>query len=133
MDTMPAASDRRQRHRRASSQGGLVRAFFRQQRAAAEVLATAGHPRIAGARPAAQDTAGRTGGRLGLWRPRRAVAAIKPSMGSAWRETAVAIVTEFGRTARQWHRGHDHASAPSPSSPARARARVIADWPGLRL
>src|SRR5262249_41050441 len=64
-----------------------------------------------------------------------AIGAIETSMGSAWSETVVAIVTEFGRTARiNGTDGTDHGTATAAVlvGGALKGGRVIADWPGLK-
>jgi uncharacterized protein (DUF1501 family) len=64
-----------------------------------------------------------------------ALAAVKTHMGSAWRETVVALVTEFGRTARiNGTEGTDHGTATIALivGGALKGGRVIADWPGLK-
>ncbi len=64
-----------------------------------------------------------------------AIAAIETEMGEAWRETVVAIVTEFGRTARiNGTDGTDHGTATVAllAGGALKGGRVIADWPGLK-
>jgi len=64
-----------------------------------------------------------------------AIAAIKTNMGEAWRETVVALVTEFGRTARiNGNEGTDHGTATVAllAGGALKGGRVIADWPGLK-
>jgi uncharacterized protein (DUF1501 family) len=64
-----------------------------------------------------------------------AIAAIETNMGEAWRETAVAVVTEFGRTARiNGTDGTDHGTATVAflAGGALKGGRVIADWPGLK-
>jgi uncharacterized protein (DUF1501 family) len=56
-------------------------------------------------------------------------------MGPAWRETVVALVTEFGRTARiNGTEGTDHGTATVAllAGGALKGGRVIADWPGLK-
>jgi uncharacterized protein (DUF1501 family) len=56
-------------------------------------------------------------------------------MGSAWSETVVAVVTEFGRTARiNGTDGTDHGTATVAVlvGAALKGGRVIADWPGLK-
>src|SRR5262249_24236678 len=56
-------------------------------------------------------------------------------MGEAWSETAVAIVTEFGRTARiNGNDGTDHGTGTVAVlvGGALQGGRVIADWPGLK-
>ncbi len=64
-----------------------------------------------------------------------AVLALKQSMGpTAWEQTVVAAVTEFGRTARMnGNAGTDHgtASAMILAGGALRGGRVVADWPGL--
>ena len=48
-----------------------------------------------------------------------AIAAVESEMGDAWRETVVAVMTEFGRTARiNGTNGTDHGTARSRCSPA---------------
>jgi uncharacterized protein (DUF1501 family) len=64
-----------------------------------------------------------------------ALAAIKSNMGPAWRETVVALATEFGRTARiNGTEGTDHGTATVALLVGGALngGRVIADWPGLK-
>jgi uncharacterized protein (DUF1501 family) len=64
-----------------------------------------------------------------------ALAAIKANMGPAWRETIVALITEFGRTARiNGSDGTDHGTATVAIlvGGALKGGRVIADWPGLK-
>jgi uncharacterized protein (DUF1501 family) len=63
-----------------------------------------------------------------------AIAAIESNMGEAWHETVVALVTEFGRTARiNGNDGTDHGTATVAllTGGALKGGRVIADWPGL--
>ena len=64
-----------------------------------------------------------------------ALAAIETNMGDAWRETVVAVVTEFGRTARiNGTNGTDHGTGTVAflAGGALRGGRVIADWPGLK-
>jgi uncharacterized protein (DUF1501 family) len=59
---------------------------------------------------------------------------LKEQLGSAWRNTAVLLATEFGRTAAtNGTRGTDHgtASAAFLLGGAIQGGRVVADWPGL--
>jgi uncharacterized protein (DUF1501 family) len=56
-------------------------------------------------------------------------------MGPAWQDTVVAVVTEFGRTARiNGSDGTDHGTATIAllAGGALAGGRVIADWPGVK-
>jgi uncharacterized protein (DUF1501 family) len=60
--------------------------------------------------------------------------AFRSEMGSAWSETTVVVMTEFGRTARpNGTRGTDHGTAGVGLliGPRVARSSVLADWPGL--
>lgn len=64
-----------------------------------------------------------------------ALAAAKTNMGPAWRETVVALMTEFGRTAHiNGTDGTDHGTGTVALlvGGALKGGRVIADWPGLR-
>ena len=64
-----------------------------------------------------------------------ALAAIETNMGDAWRETVVAIVTEFGRTARiNGTNGTDHGTGTVALlvGGALRGGRIVADWPGLK-
>jgi uncharacterized protein (DUF1501 family) len=64
-----------------------------------------------------------------------AIAAIEKEMGASWRETVVAVITEFGRTARiNGTDGTDHGTATIAllAGGALKGGRVIADWPGLK-
>jgi uncharacterized protein (DUF1501 family) len=63
------------------------------------------------------------------------LAAIETNMGEAWRETVVAVITEFGRTARiNGTDGTDHGTGTVALlvGGALRGGRVIADWPGLK-
>ena len=56
-------------------------------------------------------------------------------MGSAWSDTVVTLITEFGRTARiNGTEGTDHGTATVALlvGGALKGGRVIADWPGLK-
>jgi len=64
-----------------------------------------------------------------------AIAAMETNMGDAWRETVVAIVTEFGRTARiNGTDGTDHGTGTVALlvGGALKGGRVVADWPGVK-
>jgi uncharacterized protein (DUF1501 family) len=64
-----------------------------------------------------------------------ALAAIEKNMGDAWRETVVAVITEFGRTAHiNGTNGTDHGTGTVAflTGGALRGGRVIADWPGLK-
>ena len=64
-----------------------------------------------------------------------ALAAVETNLGAAWRDTVVALVTEFGRTARiNGSDGTDHGTATVALlvGGALKGGRVVADWPGLK-
>lgn len=64
-----------------------------------------------------------------------AIGAIETGMGDAWKDTAVVMVTEFGRTARiNGTEGTDHGTATVAFLVGGAvkGGRVIADWPGVK-
>jgi uncharacterized protein (DUF1501 family) len=118
-----------------------VRAYFEQSAGtAARFLARTDGPRIGALAFDGWDTHANEGaldGRLSalLGALDGAIAAIETNMGEAWRETVVAIVTEFGRTARiNGTDGTDHGTATVAIlvGGALKGGRVIADWPGLR-
>lgn len=63
-----------------------------------------------------------------------AIKALHDGLGTVWKDTVVAIVTEFGRTARvNGTAGTDHGTATVALlvGGAVAGGRVVADWPGL--
>src|SRR5262249_41056854 len=64
-----------------------------------------------------------------------ALAAVESNLGEAWRDTVVALVTEFGRTARiNGTDGTDHGTGTVAllAGGALKGGRVVADWPGLK-
>jgi uncharacterized protein (DUF1501 family) len=64
-----------------------------------------------------------------------AIASIETNMGDAWRDTAVVVITEFGRTAKiNGTDGTDHGTGTVAflAGGALKGGRVIADWPGLK-
>jgi uncharacterized protein (DUF1501 family) len=120
---------------------GQVRAYFSEAAGtAAKVLAQPDGPRIGALALDGWDTHFNEGiaqGRLSqlLGALDEALAAIKANMGAAWRETVVALATEFGRTARiNGTEGTDHGTATVALlvGGALKGGRVIADWPGLK-
>jgi len=120
---------------------GQVRAYFAESAgAAAKFLARPDGPRIGALAFDGWDThadEGATNGRLAnlLGALDGAIAAIETEMNAAWRDTVVAIVTEFGRTARiNGTEGTDHGTATVAllAGGALKGGRVIADWPGLK-
>jgi uncharacterized protein (DUF1501 family) len=118
-----------------------VRAYFSEAAGtAAKFLAQPDGPRVGALALDGWDTHFNEGiaqGRLSqlLGSLDAALAAIKTNMGSAWRETVVALATEFGRTARiNGTAGTDHGTATVALlvGGALKGGRVIADWPGLK-
>jgi uncharacterized protein (DUF1501 family) len=120
---------------------GQVRAYFAEAAGtAAKFLAQPDGPRVGALALDGWDTHYNEGiaqGRLAqlLGALDAALAAIKTGMGPAWRETVVAVVTEFGRTARiNGTEGTDHGTATVAllAGGALKGGRVLADWPGLK-
>jgi uncharacterized protein (DUF1501 family) len=120
---------------------GQVRAYFSEAAGtAAKFLSKLDGPRVGALALDGWDTHFNEGiaqGRLSqlLGALDEALAAIKTNMGPAWRETVVALATEFGRTARiNGTEGTDHGTATVALliGGALKGGRVIADWPGLK-
>jgi uncharacterized protein (DUF1501 family) len=118
-----------------------VRAFFAESAGtAAKFMARSDGPRIGALAFDGWDTHANEGaldGRLFalLGALDGAIAAIETNMGDAWRETAVAVITEFGRTARiNGTEGTDHGTGTVAflAGGALKGGRVLADWPGLK-
>jgi uncharacterized protein (DUF1501 family) len=118
-----------------------VRAFFAEAAGtAAKYLAHAEGPRVGALALDGWDTHANEGiatGQLAnlLGALDGAIHAIETNMGEAWRETVVAIVTEFGRTARiNGTDGTDHGTGTVALliGGALKGGRVIADWPGVK-
>lgn len=104
--------------------------------AAGRLLATADGPRIAAMELGGWDTHAAQGARLvGPLRQLDAgLVALKEAMGPAWRQTAVLVITEFGRTVHLNGTGgtdHGTGAAAFVAGGAVAGGRVLADWPGL--
>ena len=119
----------------------LVRAYFAETAGTAgKFLARPDGPRLGALAFNGWDThvdEGALSGRLGnlLGALDGAIAAVETGMGAAWKETVVAIVTEFGRTARiNGTNGTDHGTGTVIFMVGGALngGRVIADWPGLK-
>jgi uncharacterized protein (DUF1501 family) len=107
---------------------------------AARFLAKADGPRVGAAGFVGWDThinEGAASGQLAnlLGALDGALAAIETNMGEAWRETVVAVITEFGRTARiNGTNGTDHGTGTVAflAGGALRGGRMVADWPGLK-
>src|SRR5262249_35190248 len=124
-----------------TTQAAIVRAYFTEAAgAAAKFMARSDGPRIGALAFDGWDThtdEGAASGRLGalLGSLDGALGAMATGMGDAWKETVVAIVTEFGRTAHiNGTEGTDHGTATVAllAGGAVKGGRVIADWPGVR-
>jgi uncharacterized protein (DUF1501 family) len=107
--------------------------------AAARILRQDQGPNIAAMEFSGWDThanQGLAGGALDrlLGQLAEGLMAFRTDMGSAWQNTTVVVMTEFGRTARpNGTRGTDHGTAGAGFvlGPTLARSSVVADWPGL--
>ena len=117
-----------------------VRAYFTEAAAgAARFMAREDGPRVGALAFDGWDTHANEGaaqGRLSalLSALDAAFGSLQAGMGDAWKQTVVAVITEFGRTARiNGTEGTDHGTATVALllGGAVKGARVIADWPGL--
>ena len=120
--------------------GAAIKTYFADSAgAAAKFLARDDGPRIGALAFDGWDThanEGAANGRLALLLGALdgALAAIETGMGPAWNETVVAVVTEFGRTARiNGTEGTDHGTATVAllAGGGLKGGRVVADWPGV--
>jgi uncharacterized protein (DUF1501 family) len=120
---------------------GQVKAYFAEVAGtAAKFLARPDGPRVGALALDGWDTHVNEGigkGRLSdlLGALDTALGAVQTNLGPAWRDTVVALVTEFGRTARiNGTDGTDHGTATVALlvGGALKGGRVIADWPGLK-
>jgi uncharacterized protein (DUF1501 family) len=124
-----------------SAGAAQVRAYFADSAgSAAKFMARPDGPRVGAIAFDGWDThanEGAVNGRLAalLGALDGAIAAIETGMGPAWHDTVVAVVTEFGRTARiNGSEGTDHGTGTIAllAGGAVRGGRVIADWPGLK-
>ena len=107
--------------------------------AAAKIMRNPVGPNVAAVEFSGWDThanQGLAGGALDrlLGQLAEGLASFRTEMGDAWSNTAVVVMTEFGRTARpNGTRGTDHGTAGAGFviGPKLARSTVVADWPGL--
>lgn len=126
---------------RARGQGpkGPVAQFVATTEAVGKLMATPDGPRIAAIAIDGWDTHASQGSAQGrLARQFEALdaglVALKRQLGPLWADTAVLIVSEFGRTARvNGSRGTDHGTGGLAmlAGGRVAGGRVLADWPGL--
>ena len=107
--------------------------------AAAKILRQERGPNIAAMEFSGWDThanQGVAGGALDrlLGQLAEGLVAFRNDMGTAWQNTTLVIMTEFGRTARpNGTRGTDHGTAGAGFvlGPRLAKSAIVADWPGL--
>jgi uncharacterized protein (DUF1501 family) len=108
-------------------------------RMAATLMRSEGGPQVAVIEASGWDTHANQGGATGALAQRlagldKALRALADELGPLWPQTAVLIVTEFGRTAAMnGTRGTDHGTGGCAFLVGGAvrGGRVIADWPGL--
>jgi len=109
-------------------------------RMAANLMRSDGGPEIAVIEASGWDTHANQGGAKGILSTRlggldKALKSLADELGPLWPQTAVLIVTEFGRTAAvNGTRGTDHGTGGCAFLVGGAvrGGQVIADWPGLR-
>ena len=104
---------------------------------AARLLAQADGPRVAALAFEGWDTHAQEIGRLSklLAGLDNALAAFERELGDSWKDTAVLVATEFGRTAHiNGTDGTDHGTGTTAflAGGAIKGGRVIAEWPGLK-
>jgi uncharacterized protein (DUF1501 family) len=108
-------------------------------RMAASLMRSAGGPEVAVIEASGWDTHANQGGAKGVLAQRltgldKALRTLADELGPLWPQTAVLVVTEFGRTAAMnGTRGTDHGTGGCAflAGGAVRGGRVIADWPGL--
>jgi uncharacterized protein (DUF1501 family) len=119
--------------------GGGAARYVETVRAAANFLRRDDGPRVAVLETTGWDTHANEGGAQGQLAQRlgaldAGLREFQTALGPAWRNTAVLLATEFGRTAAvNGTRGTDHGTgcAALLLGGAVAGGRVLADWPGL--
>jgi uncharacterized protein (DUF1501 family) len=108
-------------------------------RMAATLMRNEGGPQIAVFEATGWDTHANQGGAKGVLAQRlggldKALRTLSEELGPVWTQTAVLLVTEFGRTAAMnGTRGTDHGTAGCAflAGGAVRGGRVVTDWPGL--
>jgi uncharacterized protein (DUF1501 family) len=106
-------------------------------RGAARLLAQPDGPRVAALAFEGWDTHAQEIDRLAklLTGLDNSIAAFEQELGPAWKDTAIIVATEFGRTARiNGTDGTDHGTGTTAflAGGAVRGGRVITDWPGLK-
>jgi uncharacterized protein (DUF1501 family) len=120
--------------------GNAVSAMRTVARGAAKLMAADDGPRIAALAFDGWDTHANEGGAVGrlaqlLSGLDGALAEFESGLGGRWRDTAVVVATEFGRTARiNGTEGTDHGTGTIAllAGGAIKGGRVISDWPSLK-
>ncbi len=117
-------------------QTGDRNAFAALASAAGRLMAAADGPRVAALEAGGWDTHAAQAQRLDapLRQLDASLVALKAGLGGAWAQTAVLVMTEFGRTARVNGTGgtdHGTAGAAFVLGGAVAGGRVAGTWPGL--
>jgi uncharacterized protein (DUF1501 family) len=118
---------------------GAARGYTEVIRAAAGFLKREDGPQVAVFDTTGWDTHANEGGAQGQLAVRlgaldSGLRILKEQLGPVWKDTAVLLVTEFGRTAAtNGTRGTDHGTGAAAFlvGGSVAGGRVIADWPGL--
>jgi uncharacterized protein (DUF1501 family) len=115
--------------------------MVQQARGAARLMAADDGPRIAAMAFDGWDTHENEGGAKGrlfnlLTGLDGALAEFEKTLGAAWNQTSIVVMTEFGRTAQvNGTIGTDHGTGTVAflAGGAVAGGRVIVDWPGLKI
>ncbi len=124
---------------KASAQGGYPDRVGTVARMASELMRSDGGPEIAVIEASGWDTHANQGGAKGILATRLAgldkgLKSLADGLGPLWPQTAVLVVTEFGRTAAvNGTRGTDHGTGGCAFLVGGAvrGGQVIADWPSL--
>lgn len=119
------------------SGGGRKRGRRRQAQAAGQLLSDTAGPRVAVLEVGGMDTHTGQKGSLNtrLRQLSESILTLQDSLGSAWDKTAIAVITEFGRTVSSNGTGgtdHGTGAAALLLGGAISGGRVLSDWPGLR-
>jgi uncharacterized protein (DUF1501 family) len=121
------------------AKGGAPAAMQTVTRMAANLMRSVGGPEVAVIEATGWDTHANQGGAKGALATRlagldRALQSLAEDLGPLWPQTAVLVVTEFGRTAAMnGTRGTDHGTGGCAflAGGCVRGGRVLADWPGL--
>ena len=124
---------------RSRRRGNEAQQFMELMEAAARFLTTERGPNIAVIELGGWDTHANQGAESGALANRfrtldEGIGRLRDGLGEVWASTAIAAVTEFGRTVRvNGTRGTDHGTATAALllGGAVRGGRVVAEWPGL--